>query len=68
MCVCGIHVYLAILKRKQEATKNFTASNLTAFIDFFSSPEPKAHKVCLTAWPIKVKFYVEHPWVGGTKV
>ena len=21
-----------------------------------------------TAWPIKVKFYVEHPWVGGTKV
>ena len=20
------------------------------------------------AWPIKVKFYVEHPWVGGTKV
>ena len=44
MCVCGIHDYLAILKRKQEATKNFAASNLTAFIDFFSSPEPKAHK------------------------
>ena len=21
-----------------------------------------------TAWPIKVKFYVEHPWVGETKV
>ena len=21
-----------------------------------------------TAWPIKVKFYVEHPWVGGTEV
>ena len=21
-----------------------------------------------TAWPIKVKFYVQHPWVGGTKV
>ena len=21
-----------------------------------------------TAWPIKAKFYVEHPWVGGTKV
>ena len=21
-----------------------------------------------TAWPIKVKFYVEHPWVGVTKV
>ena len=21
-----------------------------------------------TAWPIKVKFYVEHPWVGKTKV
>ena len=21
-----------------------------------------------TAWPIKVKFYVEHAWVGGTKV
>ena len=21
-----------------------------------------------TAWPIKVKFYVESPWVGGTKV
>ena len=19
-----------------------------------------------TAWPIKAKFYVEHPWVGGT--
>ena len=18
-----------------------------------------------TAWPIKLKFYVEHPWVGG---
>ena len=21
-----------------------------------------------TAWPIKVKFYVEPPWVGGTKI
>ena len=21
-----------------------------------------------TAWPFKAKFYVEHPWVGGTKV
>ena len=21
-----------------------------------------------TAWPIKLKFYVEHPWVGVTKV
>ena len=21
-----------------------------------------------TAWPIKLKFYVEPPWVGGTKV
>ena len=21
-----------------------------------------------TAWPIKAKFYVEPPWVGGTKV
>ena len=21
-----------------------------------------------TAWPIKAKFYVEHPWLGGTKV
>ena len=21
-----------------------------------------------TAWPIKVKFYVEYPWVEGTKV
>ena len=21
-----------------------------------------------TAWPIKAKFYVEHPWVGGTKI
>ena len=21
-----------------------------------------------TAWPIKAKFYVEHPWEGGTKV
>ena len=21
-----------------------------------------------TAWPIKVKFYVERQWVGGTKV
>ena len=21
-----------------------------------------------TAWPIKVKFYVERPWLGGTKV
>ena len=21
-----------------------------------------------TAWPIKVKFYVERPWIGGTKV
>ena len=20
-----------------------------------------------TAWPIKSKFYVEHPWLGGTK-
>ena len=21
-----------------------------------------------TAWPIKLKFYVEHPWIGGMKV
>ena len=21
-----------------------------------------------TAWPIKAKFYVEPPWIGGTKV
>ena len=21
-----------------------------------------------TAWPIKAKFYVEHPWAGGTKI
>ena len=21
-----------------------------------------------TAWPIKVKFYVERPWIGETKV
>ena len=21
-----------------------------------------------TAWPIKAKFYVEPPWVGGTKI
>ena len=21
-----------------------------------------------TAWPMKAKFYMEHPWVGGTKV
>ena len=21
-----------------------------------------------TAWPIKAKFFVEHPWEGGTKV
>ena len=21
-----------------------------------------------TTWPIKAKFYVEHPWEGGTKV
>ena len=21
-----------------------------------------------TAWPIKAKFYVEHPWVGGMKI
>ena len=21
-----------------------------------------------TAWPIKAIFYVEHPWIGGTKV
>ena len=21
-----------------------------------------------TAWPIKLQFYVEHPWVGVTKV
>ena len=30
------------------------------------------HPKCLnifkeTAWPIKAKFYVEPPWVGGTK-
>ena len=25
-------------------------------------------KISETGWPIKAKFYVEHPWVGGTKV
>ena len=37
---------------------------------FIISPEPKAHQVSFNyrAWPIKVKFYVKPPWVGGTKV
>ena len=26
------------------------------------------HLLHKTAWPIKAKFYVEPPWVGGTKV
>ena len=26
----------------------------------------KIFSVSETAWPIKAKFYVEHPWVGGT--
>ena len=34
------------------------SSSLTISNIFFSA----------TAWPIKAKFYVEPPWVGGTKV
>ena len=35
-----------------------SSSSLTISNIFFSA----------TAWPIKAKFYVEPPWVGGTKV
>ena len=40
----------------------------------WSSVQPSVHPQCTkifsskTAWPIKAKFYVEPPWVGGTKV
>ena len=34
-----------------------------------SSIRPQCSKIfSKTAWPIKAKFYVEPPWVGGTKV
>ena len=35
-----------------------------------SSVRPPFSKIFFseTAWPIKVKFYVEPPWEGGTKV
>ena len=35
-----------------------------------SSVRPQCSKIFFskTAWPIKAKFYVEPPWVGGTKV
>ena len=35
-----------------------------------SSVRPPFSKIFFfeTAWPIKAKFYVEPPWVGGTKV
>ena len=35
-----------------------------------SSVRPKCSKIFFskTAWPIKAKFYVEPPWVGGMKV
>ena len=34
------------------------------------SVRPQCSKIFFskTAWPIKAKFYVEPPWVGGTKV
>ena len=61
---------------------------MVSIINFFSSPEPKAHSIPMlrrpsvrrrtsptisnifseTACPIKAKFYVEPPWVCGTKV
>ena len=28
---------------------------------------PQCSNISKTAWPIKAKFYVEPPWVGGTK-
>ena len=28
---------------------------------------PQCSNIAETAWPIKAKFYVEPPWVGGTK-
>ena len=36
----------------------------------WSSIRPQCSKIFFskTAWPIKAKFYVESPWVGGTKV
>ena len=35
-----------------------------------SSVRPQCSKIFFskTAWPIKAKFYVEPPWVGGTKI
>ena len=41
------------VRRPASVVRPFTFSNI------FSSE---------TAWPIKVKFYVEPPWEGGTKV
>ena len=47
---------------------------------FISSPEPKVQRPASvsrpqfqrfffeTAWPMKAKFCVEHPWVNGTKI
>ena len=43
----------ASVRRPASVVRPFTFSNI------FSSE---------TAWPIKVKFYVEPPWEGGTKV
>ena len=43
----------ASIRRPASGVRPFTFSNI------FSSE---------TAWPIKVKFYVEPPWEGGTKV
>ena len=33
-----------------------------------SISHPQCSNISETAWPIKAKFYVEPPWVGGTKV
>ena len=42
-----------VVRRPSSVRPSLTISNF-----FFSE----------TAWPIKAKFYVEPPWVGGTKV
>ena len=49
---CGVRPSVVVV-RHPSVTRPFTFSNV------FSSE---------TAWPIKVKFYVEPPWEMGTKV
>ena len=65
---------LAALEHPKNTPLGYNRENS---VYIFSSPEPKAVVVhrsqCSkifseTALPIKAKFYVEPPWVGGTKL